>query len=80
MFSSASTVKNSLNAVSKIAPEAIARAREAMLKNVERYRELEAAFKDMPEPKCSKCGRVIYCGVDGLCQEPDCGLKHHDRT
>lgn len=28
-----------------------------------------------PEPQCSICGRVIYCGVDELCKLDPCGLK-----
>lgn len=32
-------------------------------------------FNDMPEPKCSKCGRIIYCGVNTLCKDKECGLK-----
>lgn len=25
---------------------------------------------------CKKCGRVIYCGVNTLCKDPECGLKN----
>ena len=31
---------------------------------------------DIPEPKCNICGRVIYCGVDKLCDLNPCGLKN----
>ena len=24
---------------------------------------------------CKKCGRIIYCGADSLCSDPDCELK-----
>jgi len=25
---------------------------------------------------CKKCGRVIYCGVNKICSDIDCGLKN----
>ena len=28
-----------------------------------------------PEPQCSICGRIIFCGVDELCKADPCGLK-----
>lgn len=28
-----------------------------------------------PEPQCNICGRIIFCGVDELCNEDPCGLK-----
>ena len=55
----------------KPSEEALAKARKAF----ERTKELFDAFKDHPEPKCSICGRVIYCGVNSLCKEEPCGLK-----
>ena len=30
---------------------------------------------DFPEPECSVCGRVIYCGASTLCSEKPCGLQ-----
>jgi hypothetical protein len=25
---------------------------------------------------CKKCGKVIYCGVNTACNDPECGLKN----
>jgi hypothetical protein len=57
-----------------IDPKALERAR-ASLPSKEYTDKLFKIFEDMPEPKCEKCGRVIYCGVNSLCNEKDCGLK-----
>lgn len=57
--------------------------KEEVVKRMQAYRDRTAgdfakmveAFKDAPEPKCDICGRVIYCGVNGLCDRVPCGLK-----
>ena len=56
----------------KIDPAAVERAKRAL----ERTVELFDAFADFEEPVCSKCGRVIYCGVNKLCSDNECGLKN----
>lgn len=75
-MSPAQTVESKLLSVGNMAidPKALERARAAMPSKEEMER-LFKIFEDMPEPKCSKCGRVIYCGVNSLCKEKDCGLK-----
>lgn len=45
------------------------------VKETARISELFEVFKDMPEPQCNICGRVIYCGVNSMCNENPCGLK-----
>lgn len=38
-------------------------------------RMLDLFNVDYPEPKCSICGRIIYCGASTLCKEEPCGLR-----
>jgi hypothetical protein len=52
--------------------EMIAKARAAL----ERTNKMLGHFDaDFPEPECSVCGRVIYCGASTLCNEKPCGLQ-----
>lgn len=44
---------------------------ERFRENVERF----AALVEFKEPMCPKCSRVIYCGVNKLCGDKECGLK-----
>lgn len=38
--------------------------------------ELREAFAVAEEAaRCNKCGRMIFCGAQGLCSTPDCPLK-----
>lgn len=30
---------------------------------------------EFPDISCKKCGREIYCGVNTLCQDPECEKK-----
>ena len=55
------------------------RLRKYLERTADDFKRMVEAFRDMPEPKCNKCGRVIYCGANTLCKEPDCGLKN-DQT
>lgn len=53
------------------AEERIARVRERMKSRLFTI----ADFGDFEIPPCEKCGRVIACGVNALCQDGDCPLK-----
>ena len=47
----------------------------APIGDTSRIEELISIFKEYPEPICDKCGRVIYCGKNNLCEDTDCGLN-----
>jgi hypothetical protein len=55
----------------KPSDQAMARARTALTK----VKQLFDAAGDYPGPKCSICGKVIYCGVNSWCKENPCGLR-----
>lgn len=55
-----------------VSEEMMERARKAL---EETNKMLNLFDTDFPEPKCNICGRVIYCGVDSLCDREPCGLK-----
>lgn len=56
----------------EVSNEMMAKARAAL----ERTNKMLTHFDtDFPEPKCSVCGRVIYCGASTLCNEKPCGLQ-----
>lgn len=62
--------------IMKPSEESLQKAREAVNKiSGLKLDILLKAFENVPEPKCNTCGRVIYCGLDDLCKEKDCGLK-----
>ena len=55
---------------------AIARARQSLERSAKRFNELCEVFENFPEPKCTICGRVIYCGdLEKMCGNIPCGLK-----
>jgi len=43
---------------------------------LEEINKLIKLSEDYPEPECSKCGRIIYCGVNTLRKEKECGLRN----
>ena len=47
---------------------------EKAKKALDEINKLIKIADDYPEPKCSICGRIIYCGVSTLCKEKPCGL------
>lgn len=63
----------------------IAAARQRMQDYIDRNKEhfeklfskesLEEWSKIEDDIACKKCGRVIYCGADSLCSDPECELK-----
>lgn len=60
---------------------------EAAKARVKKYLEQNPVTKEMLEhllaaedlATCKKCRRVIYCGVNRLCKELECGLKHGNK-
>ena len=38
--------------------------------------QIESLSKAEDEAACKKCGRVIFCGANKLCEDTECGLKN----
>lgn len=35
---------------------------------------------EFPDISCKKCGREIYCGVNSLCNDPNCELTNYQQV
>lgn len=56
--------------------EAKRRMEEYFRKNPINKAQLDAWAEAEEKARCSKCGRMIFCGdLDKMCGDPDCGLK-----
>jgi hypothetical protein len=56
--------------------KAIERVRKYFENNPITQNMLDAYEKLDDLATCEKCSRVIYCGVNMLCSDIDCGLKN----
>lgn len=59
--------------------EAKRRMQEYFRKNPITKEQLAIWAEAEEKAKCSKCGRVIFCGdLNKMCGDPDCGLKKRE--